>query len=72
MNIKAFIETTCESAKDKDLLRQKIASALGVSVFTVKSWANGTRNPPPKRWAKLSQISEGKITVFRSDLDGFP
>lgn len=68
MDIKTFIDSNSKSTADKELLRQKIADYLGVSVSTVKSWANGNRNIPPKRWAKLRRISGGKITNLRSDL----
>lgn len=45
------------------LTQKDVAQTLGVSLATVKSWENGRRFPPERRWEELKKKVEGGEVV---------
>lgn len=54
MNLREYIEKTGEA---------RVAVALNVSLWTVRSWRLGTRTPRTKHANKLVAISGGEVTL---------
>lgn len=54
MNIREYIEKNGEP---------RIAAALNVSMWTVRSWRLGTRSPRPEHANKLVLMSGGELTL---------
>lgn len=54
MNIREYITNTGEA---------RIAFALGVSLWTVRSWRLGTRSPKPEHANKLVSMSGGELSL---------
>jgi len=47
----------------RQAVRERIATAIGVSEPAVRHYANGNRRCPPERWARLLQACEGKVSL---------
>ena len=54
MNLREYIEQESEA---------RVAVALNVSLWTVRSWRLGTRNPKPEHARKLVAYSGGELSL---------
>lgn len=66
MDLKTYIDS--HDRLKRSAVREVIARHVGVSESTVRSWVSGNRNIHPKRFKLVKEATEGKVTIFRTDM----
>jgi DNA-binding transcriptional regulator YdaS (Cro superfamily) len=56
MNLSTYIKTIGEQAASR---------LFGVSVYTVRSWRSGSRQPRPSKAREIVEATGGKLTLER-------
>ena len=57
------IQDYIKSLGTKSDAKRKLANDLGVSVTTVRAWANGNRRPGRNQFLKIVSATGGAVTI---------